>query len=80
MGETAWGINARILEQVQYAYTELKGGFCGLPLHESVQDAPMPTPPSRVFRTDVYKGRLTARVSCHPSVPVLPPAPVPYSS
>ncbi|KAL3133849.1 hypothetical protein ABBQ32_008318 [Trebouxia sp. C0010 RCD-2024] len=62
MGETAWGINGRILEQVQHAYQKLKGGFCGLPLHESVEDAPFPTPPSKVFRTDVYKGRLTARV------------------
>ena len=64
MGETAWGINPRILEQVQHAYQKLKGGFCGLPLHESVEDAPLPTPPSRVFRTDVYRGQLSARVSC----------------
>ena len=64
MGETAWGINPRILEQVQHAYQNLKGGFCGLPLHESVEDAPLPTQPSRVFRSEVYRGQLSARVSC----------------
>ena len=63
MGETAWGINPRVLEQVQHAYKGLKGGFCGLPLHESVEDAPLPTQPSRVFRTEVSRGQLTARVS-----------------
>lgn len=64
MGETAWGINPKVLEQVQHAYQDLKGGFCGLPLHESVEDAPLPTQPPQRFRTDVYKGQLTARVSC----------------
>ena len=63
MGETAWGINPRLLEQVQHAYKDLKGGFCGLPLHESVEDAPLPTQPSQLFRTDVYRGQLSARVS-----------------
>ena len=62
MGETAWGINPQVLEQVQIAYKEMKGGFCGLPLHESVDSAPLPTPPSQVFRTQVYKGQLSARV------------------
>lgn len=63
MGETAWGINPSILEQVQVAYKELKGGFCGLPLHDSVDSAPLPTPPSKVFRTEVSNGQLTAQVS-----------------
>ena len=71
MGETAWGINPRILEQVQHAYKDLKGGFCGLPLHESVEDAPLPPPPSRVFRIDAYRGQLSARVSYLATVNVL---------
>ena len=63
MGETAWGINPLILERVQTAYRDLKGGFCGLPLHDSMAAAVLPPMPSQVFRTEVRKGQLTVGVS-----------------
>ena len=62
MGETAWGINSQVLEQVQIAYKDMKGGFCGLPLNDSVDSCPLPAAPSQVFRTEVHKGQLFAKV------------------
>lgn len=62
MGETAWGINPIILERIQTAYRGMKGGFCGLPFHDSVASAPLPPMPSQVFRSEVKNGQLTANV------------------
>ena len=68
MGETAWGINPIVLERIQTAYRNMKGGFCGLPLHDSVNSAPLPPMPCQVFRSDVKNGQLTASVSlCTPA-------------
>ena len=66
MGETAWGINPIILERIQTAYRGMKGGFCGLPFHDSVASAPLPPMPSQVFRSEVKNGQLTANVSLCP--------------
>ncbi len=66
MGETAWGINPIILERIQTAYRDMKGGFCGLPLHDTVTPAPLPPMPSQVFRSEVKNGQLTASVSLCP--------------
>jgi len=65
MGETAWGINPIVLERIQTAYRDMKGGFCGLPLHDSVKPAPLPPMPSQVFRSEVKNGQLTASVSLY---------------
>jgi len=65
MGETAWGINPIVLERIQTAYRDMKGGFCGLPLHDSVKSAPLPPMPSQVFRSEVKNGQLTASVSLY---------------
>ncbi len=63
MGETAWGINPIILERIQTAYRDMKGGFCGLPLHDTVTPAPLPPMPCQVFRSEVKNGQLSASVS-----------------
>lgn len=63
MGKTAWSINRTILERVEHAYRELKGGFVGLPLHGSLDIHTVPPPLPNVFRTSVRKGQLTASVS-----------------
>lgn len=63
MGQTGWSINTTILDRLQHAYTELKGGFCGLPLHGSLDIVPVPPPLPKLFRTEVVKGQLTASVS-----------------
>ena len=71
MGETAWSINPIILKHIQTAYNELKGGFCGLPLHDSVPTAPLPPKPTQVFRSEGSKnGQLVVGVSslhCFPN-------------
>ena len=65
MGSTAWSINSVLLGRVEHAYRVLKGGFCGLPLHETLDVAPVPPPLPKSFRTDTQNGQLTAHVSCH---------------
>lgn len=73
MGSTAWSINATILENVEYAYKELQGGFVGLPLHGSMDVHPVPPPLSKLFRTEAEKGQLKAYVSLHACVALPPP-------
>ena len=63
MGQTGWSINSTILDRLEYAYKELKGGFCGLPLHGSLDVFPVPPPLPKLFRTEAVKGQLTASVS-----------------
>ena len=64
MGETAWSINPVILKRIQTAYIDLKGGFCGLPLHDSVPTVPLPPKPTSVFRSEGAKnGQLVVGVS-----------------
>ena len=63
MGKTAWSINPILLQQVEHAYRVLKGGFCGLPLHETLDVAPIPPPLAKCFRTEAHNGQLTAYVS-----------------